>query len=122
MSVRETSPEIGITSYRMRMARVASVIPLQRSSVGPKVGFGVRITGAAVGSSVLVGLGETVGPSAGVGLGVGRVRGLLVGFGVWLGLGALVGRDGLVGLDTGGRVGREGDGLEGDDGGEGGGG
>ena len=116
MSVRATSPDIGITSYRMRMARVASVIPLQRSSVGPKVGFGVRMTGAAVG------LGETVGPSGGVGLGVGRVRGLLVGFGVRLGLGALVGRDGLVGLDTGGRVGREGDGLEGDDGGEGGGG
>lgn len=85
-------------------------MPLQRSSVGPNVGLGVRMTGAGVG------LGEMVGPSRD-GLGVGRVRGLRVGFGVWLGLGALVGLDGLVG-----RVGREGDGLEGDDGGEGGGG
>lgn len=108
----------------MRIALVASVMPLQRSSVGPNVGFGVRMAGAGVGSSVMVGLGEIVGPSC-VGLGVGRVRGLLVGFGVWLGLGALVGLDCFVGLDTGGRVGRvgrEGDGLEGDDGGEGGGG
>ena len=79
-------------------------MPLQRSSVGPNVGLGVRMTGAGVG------LGEIVGPSR-VGLGVGLVRGRLVGFGVWLGLGALVGLDGLVG-----RVGREGDGLEGDDG------
>jgi hypothetical protein len=122
VSVSASSPDIGMTLYRIRTALVSSVMPLQRSSVGPNVGLGVRMTGAGVGSFVLVGIGDTVGRSTPVGSGVGRVRGLLVGLGVWLGLGALVGRDGVVGLDTGRRVGREGDGLDGDDGGEGGGG